>query len=178
MFTGRHPFSEFPALVAISKIMSGERPDRPQESSLIDSVWDTTLRCWDEDPVQRPTMTRVVGTLREWPVFFFSSRNQHHNVFPILCSSRPCDADLGPSTLAPLPQEILALLPESEGAESTRGLNHGVKCNSCSRVRLPPSVRFAGIRKEAYFHCTQGDYRYSVSMWELSYHSVPLQSGL
>ena len=70
VFTGRHPFSEFSALATISKIIAGERPDHPQELSLTDGVWDMTLRCWDEDPVKRPTMIRVVGILREWLVSF------------------------------------------------------------------------------------------------------------
>ena len=69
-FTGRHPFSEFSAPDAIVKIIEGERPDRPQESGLSDLVWDTTLRCWDKDLVQRPTMTKVVEILREWLVHF------------------------------------------------------------------------------------------------------------
>ena len=70
VFTGRHPFSEFSVPVTILKIMTGERPDRPEEPGLTDAVWDMTLRCWDEDPVQRPTMTRVVGVIREWLVSF------------------------------------------------------------------------------------------------------------
>ena len=70
VFTGRHPFSEFSALATISKIITGDRPDRPQEPDLTDLMWDTTIRCWDEDPIQRPTMTRVVGILREWLVSF------------------------------------------------------------------------------------------------------------
>lgn len=69
VFTGKHPFSGFVALVAVSKIIEGERPGRPQEPALTDLIWDTTLGCWDQDPVQRPTMAKVVGILREWQVF-------------------------------------------------------------------------------------------------------------
>ena len=46
--------------------MEGERPDRPQERDLTDTVWDMTKRCWQEDPVLRPRMEGVVATLREW----------------------------------------------------------------------------------------------------------------
>ncbi|KAF9789636.1 kinase-like domain-containing protein [Thelephora terrestris] len=65
VFTGSHPFSEFTALVAVSKIIAGERPDRPQEPGLTDIIWDMTLRSWTQDPAHRPTMASVVGILRE-----------------------------------------------------------------------------------------------------------------
>jgi len=48
--------------------MGGERPARPQEAQeigLVDSLWDMTVRCWHQDPAQRPTMTEVVGLIRE-----------------------------------------------------------------------------------------------------------------
>ena len=48
--------------------MEGERPDRPQEPDLNDLVWDMTKRCWQEDPVLRPRMERVVATLDEGQV--------------------------------------------------------------------------------------------------------------
>ena len=56
-------------MVTISKIMDGERPARPQEArelGLTDSVWDVTVRCWQQDPTHRPAMTEVVESLREW----------------------------------------------------------------------------------------------------------------
>ena len=45
--------------------MEGERPDRPQERDLTDSVWDMTERCWQEDPVFRPKIKEVVAILRD-----------------------------------------------------------------------------------------------------------------
>ena len=48
--------------------MGGERPDRPQEAQelgLTDSMWEMTVRCWHQDPAQRPTMTEVIELLRE-----------------------------------------------------------------------------------------------------------------
>ena len=68
VFTGKRPFSEFKIPDIISKIMSGERPARPQEAKelgLTDSVWDMTVRCWHKDPAQRPRMTEVIELLRE-----------------------------------------------------------------------------------------------------------------
>ena len=84
-FTGRPPFGEFTTPVITSKIMSGKRPARPQEAQelgLTDSVWDMTIRCWHQDPIQRPAMMEVVELVREWPVFFLSPRNKHHDMVP------------------------------------------------------------------------------------------------
>ena len=44
--------------------MEGERPARPHEQDLTHPVWDTTVRCWQEDPVLRPRMEKVVTILR------------------------------------------------------------------------------------------------------------------
>ena len=68
VFTGRCPFPELTDLVAVSEIMEGERPARPQERDLTDSVWDMTVRCWQEDPVLRPRIERVVTIQREGQV--------------------------------------------------------------------------------------------------------------
>jgi len=68
VFTGRRPFSEFTTLAITSRIIDGERPARPQEAQEIglkDSIWNMTVRCWHKDPAQRPTMTEVIGLLRE-----------------------------------------------------------------------------------------------------------------
>ena len=70
VFTGKYPFSKFTAAVAISKIMDGERPDRPREPSLTDPLWEMACTCWCQDAARRPAITKVVGILREWPVFF------------------------------------------------------------------------------------------------------------
>jgi len=78
VFTGRHPFGGLTTPVITSRIMDGGRPARPQEArelGLTDSVWDMTVRCWHQDPVQRPTMTEVVGLVRRWPVFALSPWN-------------------------------------------------------------------------------------------------------
>ena len=85
VFTGKHPFSEFATPVIISKIMGGERPARPQEAQergLTDSVWDMTVRCWHQDPPQRPTMMEVARLVRKWPVFSLCPWNEHHNMLP------------------------------------------------------------------------------------------------
>jgi hypothetical protein len=49
--------------------MDGERPERPQDPGLTDSLWSMTRDCWQQDPAQRPAITKVVGILREWLVY-------------------------------------------------------------------------------------------------------------
>ena len=71
VFTGRRPFSGFSVPIIISKITGGERPARPQEAQelgLMDPLWDITVRCWDQNLAQRPTMIEVARPLREWLV--------------------------------------------------------------------------------------------------------------
>ena len=66
--------------------MDGERPNRPQEGQelgLTDSVWDMTVRCWDQDPVQRPAMTEVVRLLREVLVSSFSIEDDLNDFFQV-----------------------------------------------------------------------------------------------
>ena len=72
VFTGGYPFSGFTDPIIILKITTGERPARPlgtRELGLTDSVWEMTVRCWQQDPTLRPSVTEVVGFLRERLVF-------------------------------------------------------------------------------------------------------------
>ena len=75
VFTGSRLFGESTALAIASKISGGKLPARPQEArelGLTDSAWNMTVRCWRQDPSQRPAMMEVVRLLREWPVFSLS----------------------------------------------------------------------------------------------------------
>jgi len=86
VFTGRPPFSESTTPVINSNIMGAKRPARSQEGqelALTDSVWDMTIRCWHQDPAQRPTMTEVVGIVRKWLAFPLSPWNQHHDILQL-----------------------------------------------------------------------------------------------
>ena len=74
VFTGGHPFGELTTPVITSKIINGGRPVRSQEAQelgLTDLVWEMAVRCWHQDPAQRPTMTEVVRLAREWSAFSF-----------------------------------------------------------------------------------------------------------
>ena len=68
--------------------MEGERPDRPREQDLTNPVWDTTVRCWQEDPVLRPRMKEVAATLHEWCVFPSSCTTSKSQPILVSCSLR------------------------------------------------------------------------------------------
>ena len=83
-------------MVTISKIMDGERPDRPQEPDLTDPIWELVCTCWHQDPAHRPEMAKVVGILREWPhqqnapaavVFCGSVATDRHRHTPLVHSA-------------------------------------------------------------------------------------------
>lgn len=46
-----------------TKVLSGERPERPRDPTLTDGLWDMTQRCLDQDPRRRPEITEVVCEL-------------------------------------------------------------------------------------------------------------------
>ena len=41
--------------VVIRKTLAGERPKRPSTNITTDEIWDIIVRCWDTDPVNRPS---------------------------------------------------------------------------------------------------------------------------
>ena len=52
-------------------MMDGSQPARLKEAReliLTKAVWEMAVRCWHQDPPQRPTMTEVVRLAREWSV--------------------------------------------------------------------------------------------------------------
>lgn len=58
--------------------------------------------------------------------------------------------------------------------DSMSGLNHGVRCDSCSQVG-PIS---ASLYKEADCHCAEDDCRHSIPVRELPFHATSIQFGL
>ena len=66
--------------------MGGEHPARPQERQklgLTDSMWDMTVRCWHQDPAQRPMTTEVVELLRELLVSSHSAEADLSDFFQV-----------------------------------------------------------------------------------------------
>ena len=92
IFTARCPFNEFASPVVTPKTVNDKCPARSQEAQalgLTDSIWGMTVRCWHQDPAQRPTMTEAVGLVREWSVFS-PSCNQNHDTLLAATGLIPC----------------------------------------------------------------------------------------
>lgn len=80
----------------------GERPERPTDMGLADSVWALIEQCWDENPRNRPKMSDVSRTLRDWSAFLLSMWTGAHQDAPI---SRN-DKRVLVSVLPPTPTDI------------------------------------------------------------------------
>ena len=51
----------------MQKILEGVRPKKPIFAitrGYTEELWEMTMTCWEEDPVKRPTVDRVLGVLR------------------------------------------------------------------------------------------------------------------
>lgn len=64
VLSGKVPFYYYRDLVAVAKVLDGERPRRPQESGggfFSDDIWNLLECCWTSNPDLRP---RAEGVLR------------------------------------------------------------------------------------------------------------------
>ena len=69
IFTCQVPFYEIPQdYTVIMKVMTGKRPSRPAKNSgpfvkwgLTDPMWRLMEQCWDRNPNNRPTISRISG---------------------------------------------------------------------------------------------------------------------
>jgi len=63
VFTGKVPFSELGNPGAVTRIFRGERPEFPpnaEDVGLTTEMWGLLRRCWDSNPMVRPTIEEVV----------------------------------------------------------------------------------------------------------------------
>ena len=63
VFTGELPFGEYNGVMAAQQISRGSRPERPRNAEdigLTPEIWRFFERCWDHDPLRRPTIEEVV----------------------------------------------------------------------------------------------------------------------
>jgi len=65
VLSGRIPFTSSGDAVVVWKVISGERPKRPQESVwFTDELWETLELCWAAPPERRPSIEAVFKRLQ------------------------------------------------------------------------------------------------------------------
>jgi len=62
--SGTAPFADSSPTSVATKIMMGQRPERPKDPILTDGLWVLTQRCLEENPQSRPEITEVISYLR------------------------------------------------------------------------------------------------------------------
>ncbi|KLO16659.1 kinase-like protein [Schizopora paradoxa] len=70
ILTGNKPFSYFNSGYSIiSAVKSGQRPPRPNQTlvhrALDDKLWDIIVRCWSQDPDERPSASQILQELED-----------------------------------------------------------------------------------------------------------------
>ena len=71
VLTGQAPFLGYNTLVLGSKIVDGQRPDRPQGPEAVwfaDDLWGLLKQCWSSEPKLRPTVESVLERLKQGSV--------------------------------------------------------------------------------------------------------------
>jgi len=66
VLTGQPPFSRYREPTVAMKIISGERPKRPQGVKAVwftDDLWGMLEQCWSPQPKARPTAEAILGHL-------------------------------------------------------------------------------------------------------------------
>ena len=63
VFTCDMPFPKSIDFVALTKIIQGERPTRPDRPDFTEDLWTLTQECWKQDPQDRPPIDRVIERL-------------------------------------------------------------------------------------------------------------------
>jgi len=64
--TGNIPFAQYTNWTIIPRIVSGERPEKPQispELGLTNAVWDLARQCWSQQIDERPIIADVLQSL-------------------------------------------------------------------------------------------------------------------
>ena len=68
VLSGQVPYAPFNQLVAVQKILAGERPSRPQGMQGVcftDGLWEMLELCWKAQPGDRPNLNAVLQCLQD-----------------------------------------------------------------------------------------------------------------
>jgi len=64
VFSGAAPFADCTPTSATTRVLSGERPQRPKDPGLTNQIWDMATRCLERNPRRRPDITEIVCGLQ------------------------------------------------------------------------------------------------------------------
>ena len=112
--------------MATTKIISGERPGRPNHSDFTESLWVLTQRCWSHEPQDRPDIREIIGVLKELSVLVLhlnDKRLTHHRRRPHDVS-KPLPALPGESPTTPKDHST-TVSPESSAGNVTSETSNG-----------------------------------------------------
>ena len=68
VLSGHIPFPQCTSHNVMWKVMSGERPERPEEAEeewFTDDIWQMLNRCWETQPESRPNVADVLECLEQ-----------------------------------------------------------------------------------------------------------------
>ncbi|KAH8824824.1 kinase-like domain-containing protein [Flagelloscypha sp. PMI_526] len=58
--TGKPPFSEMDDAPAMLAVIQGKRPPKPKSAHMTAELWQVIVRCWAQDPLERPKSNDIV----------------------------------------------------------------------------------------------------------------------
>ena len=131
-----------------TKVLSGERPERPKDPILTDGLWNLTQRCLDQNPQQRPVISELVGYLQSNSVI----RNDHMDDTTLGSTQRRESLSRVSSFVVPSLEVPLTGLTGTRGSTPARRPWRRCKSNKVSFGSRPASVGADGIRFKGSGH--------------------------
>ena len=89
VLSGHMPFFRSNNVVAMWKVMNGERPERPQGVWFTDGVWELLERCWKHEPGERISAESVLLCLERIPPPLRPDTNEQQDATPASDSGTP-----------------------------------------------------------------------------------------
>ena len=112
-------------------IMKGERPNRPGNPSLTDSLWSLIQKCWERKAKDRPEIGYVINELKKMSV---RSSSMRRIACSYLTSARK---DLPPSKNSP---EVIGEAPRSN-VNKSEAAPYNMETTSPEQTLLLPEVK-------------------------------------
>lgn len=65
LYTCKRPFHALDEREVSEVVVNGQRPERPSDPIMTDSVWALVQSCWAQQVSERPTVSSVVSKMEE-----------------------------------------------------------------------------------------------------------------